>query len=558
MNINAQIDITEHVSADDIIQILLKNRGIINYEEFLHPVHPRDIRLATFFKNPSKHAHNWKKTLKILKSIKKNGEMIVVYTDYDADGITGGAILWKTLDALGFKAMPYVPDRKKEGYGFSKEGVESIKKMYDPALIISVDHGIVADEYITYAKELGIQVIVTDHHQKKKTIPRDALAIFHIQELSGSGVAYFFAKELAQELDEEKKVLRFFDDDFLALASIGTVADLIPLVGSARSITQYGLESFKKIEQIGLKELLKEAGIIDKNITTYDIGFLIAPRINAFGRLTHGIDALRLLCTNSYEKARGLARQANQTNTQRQNLVQKGLEEAEKTAKTSSKIIILHNDDWEEGIIGLIAGKISNKYYKPAIVISGTNGVARGSARSIPGFNITDFLRKLERYFIDVGGHKAAAGFSIHKKNILPFKKAAEKLADREISEKMLVKVLHADIRTPLSNITIRLAREIERLEPFGVGNEAPVFCSEALVQNIEHMGKNKEHVRLLARWDDMTYSCVYFNGSDVLKKITKGEIIVMLYSAKIDRWRDKERLDLVVKYVEAANSSYV
>ncbi|MEK9169983.1 MAG: DHH family phosphoesterase, partial [Patescibacteria group bacterium] len=305
----------DKLTNDKIVNLILKSRNIKDLDQFLNPPSPLTRTLNDF----GPYKKSFEKVMKILKDIKEKNQMIVVYTDYDADGITGGAILWETLYLLGFKVMPYVPHRKLEGYGFSNIGIDNVKKQFDPALIISVDHGITKVEEIKYAAKLGIKIIVTDHHLKGDKIP-NAEAVFHIPALSGSGVAYFFAKEIFDALKtpavEERSgktagvnssLANNFTTDYLALASIGTIADLVPLTGPSRSLVKYGLETFPKIKRFGIKHILKQAGIQDKKITPYEVGFMIAPRINAIGRLEHAIDALRLLCTNDEKKAYDLA-----------------------------------------------------------------------------------------------------------------------------------------------------------------------------------------------------------------------------------------------------------
>lgn len=279
---------------------------------------------------------------------------IVVYTDYDADGITGGAILWETLHALGFKAFPYTPSRITEGYGFSTQGLDAVKEKYDPALIISVDHGITADSMVQYALEkLGIPIIVTDHHHRQEEkVPKLAKAIFHIPALSGSGVAYYVGKEIMQyqisntQFSISKNINsnslelgirnleHAFGHDYVGIAAIGTIADLVPLQGPSRSIAYHGLKNLTSTQRPGLVALKKVSDHIGKTVTTYEVGFLLAPRINASGRLEDALDALRLLCTKDGMKARSLAEKLNALNIQRQNMVKDAVEEALKIVES--------------------------------------------------------------------------------------------------------------------------------------------------------------------------------------------------------------------------------
>lgn len=552
-----QIKKNQTITSKDIINILLKNRKIKDIKEFLNPQTPLNISLSDF-----KLKAEFKKASKILKKIKKNNEMIVVYTDYDADGITGGAILWETLYLLGFKVMPYIPHRKHEGYGFSKKGIDNIKKEFNPKLIITVDHGISSDEKIKYAKKLGISVIITDHHIKPKKLPKNAECIFHISELSGAGVAYFFAKEIYQEFKKNSKsnsnklkILGLnFKYDYLSLSAIGIVADLIPLIGKSRSIVKYGTHAFKNVKRCGIKHIIDEAGI-KNNISTYEIGFIIAPRINAVGRLGHAMDALRLLCTTDNKKAHQLAYQIGKTNIERQKLVEKALKTAKKQAekiKKLNKIIILKNNSWHEGIIGLIASKIMQEYYRPVIIMTESNGFLKGSARSISSFDITGFLKSMKKLLVDVGGHKQAAGFTIKKASVQEFIKKAVTKANRLISKKDLDKSITADIKIPLSKITLSLTKSLEILKPFGIANPKPLFYSKAQILDVKIIGKNRNHIKIIAKDPDIKsypIELLLFNSIDKFNELTRGEIINVVYNIEINRWNGKETTSFIIKF---------
>ena len=553
-----EIKPTAKIKIEEIIEILLKNRQIKDKDEFLNPTHPSKIKLLDFgFKR------EFKKTVKLLEKIKKLNQMIIVYTDYDADGITGGAILWETLHLLGFKTMPYVPHRKKEGYGFSIKGIDNVKKQFNPALIISVDHGITAKEKIKYAKKIGIPIIVTDHHLKPEKLPIDAEAILHIPELSGSGVAYFFAKEIFSHFKHQTSNLQLltsnFQSDYLSLASIGTIADMVSLIGPSRSIAKYGLEAFPTVKRAGIRHILQQAGIQGRKITPYEVGFIIAPRINAVGRLEHAIDALRLLCTTKEDKAFLLASRVGDKNRERQDLVIKAVEEAKSLVKhqTSNfkhfpKIIILENKHWHEGIIGLIASKIAEEYFRPTIVLTESDGFLKGSARSIPSFHITNFLRDLKKYLVDVGGHKGAAGFTMEKNKYNLFCSAVVKLVHPLLTEKDLERTIEADMKIPISKLNLSVAHELEKLQPFGIGNPRPTFYSNVEILDSRTFGKTNTHLKLIirdipARLPTTSYSLpiefISFNSADKFSSLTKGERINVIYSIEIDRWGGSEKL---------------
>lgn len=566
----------DEITAKKILETILKNRQIKNINEFLNPTSPLKISILDFDKS---FKDQIKKVILILDEIKKNNQIIVVYTDYDADGITGGAIVWETFHLLGFKVMPYVPDRKKEGYGFSITGIDNVIKEFNPALIISVDHGITKIKEVEYAKNKGIKIIITDHHLKKETIPL-ADAVFHIPALSGSGVGYFFAKEIFNyfkfQTTHYSLLTTYFSNDYLALASIGTIADLVPLIGPSRSIVKFGLETFPKIKRFGIKNILKQAGIEEKKITSYEVGFIIAPRINAVGRLKNAIDALRLLCTTNNKKAYELAHQIGNLNQERQDLVSRSVEEAKKMLinryfkKTDSikiekallnqkqiktaipKLIVLSSNHWHEGIIGLIASKIAEEFYRPTIVMTKTDGHYKGSARSIPSFHITEFLRSLKEYLIDVGGHAQAAGFTVEADKCNNFVTAVQKLSSQMIRDKDLEKVILVDIKIPISKISLEMVKELEKLEPFGVGNSRPTFLSEAVLTDAKLFGKKNEHLKIFVSEPNnhQSLELIAFNKGEIFNTLSRGQKITIIYSLEIDRWNGKERLRGKINYL--------
>ncbi len=541
------VDQDEHLKPDELITLLLKSRKVENVKDFLTPPQPMTIKLSDFGKT---YAKSMKKVIALLKQIKKQGRTIVVYTDYDADGVTGGTVLWETLHLLGFKTMPYVPDRKKEGYGFSIIGIDAVKKKYDPALIISVDHGITAKDKVTYAKKLGIPIVITDHHLKPEKLPTDALAIFHIPALSGSGVAYVIAKEIYEHFGKNNTKLQHnFHHEYPALAAIGTIADLVPLVGPSRSIVYHGLEACAKTTRHGLIHIMRQAGIEGRKITPFEVGFIIAPRINAVGRLGSAINALQLLCTTDNLRAQTLAQSIGNTNRERQDMVKVAVEEAKDLVskmKKLPKLIILTSDKWHEGIIGLIASKIAEEYYRPTIIMTKSDGFSKGSARSIPSFHLTNFLRSLKKHLVDVGGHAAAAGFTIEQKKLSAFIKAAERKADILLKTKDLEKKLEADFSMPLSLVTMRLAQELEKLQPFGTGNPQPVFYSEAELIDAKIFGKKNEHLKFYVkdpRKNSFPLEIVAFGQAELFQSLSNGMKMKIAYSLMIDRWGGNERL---------------
>lgn len=544
------------VTNKEIINILLKNRGVTDVKDFLSPPSPLSYSLKSFGFNKE-----IPKVMKLLKKVRDEGKTVVVYTDYDADGITGGAILWETLFLLGFKVMPYVPHRKLEGYGFSIKGIDAVKEKYDPGLIISVDHGIAAVEQIAYARSIGIPVIVTDHHQKQERLPEAAESIFHIPVLSGSGVAYYFAKEVFEyfgssesEMTSNLRQLELnFKTDYLALASIGSIADLVPLVGATRSLVKEGLRVFPMVKRYGIRHICREAGIEGRVVTPYEIGFVIAPRINAVGRLEHAIDALRLLCTTNEGRAAELASSVGVTNTSRQDLVKQAVVEALEQVETLKvdgvlpKIIIIHSANWHEGIIGLIASNILEKYYRPVIVMTESDGQMKGSARSISAFHITNFFGSIKDSFISYGGHKAAAGFTLSRDTLESFKKMVVEKVETMLSDSDLERVIDVDLKIPVSSVNLYLAKDLEILNPFGIGNPQPTFVSDVAVSDAQLFGKTNDHLKLFVKNNTEPNShsleIIAFGKASLFNSLSRDQEVQLIYQLDINRWNGKESL---------------
>lgn len=517
----------------DIIAVLLKNRGLKTKKEindFLHPyspdlLNPLDVGIDN---GQLRKAIN-----KIKRAIEKK-ESVVVYADYDADGITAGAIMWETLHGLGARVMPYIPDRREEGYGLSVKGIDSVKKDYNPTLIITVDHGITAWEKVKYAQKLDIDVIVTDHHVKPKKLPR--CMIIHTTELSGAGVAWFVAKELTPDPD-------------LSLAAIGTIADMMPLVGPNRTITKYGLEAINKTSRVGLNALLADAGLTKGSVGTYEVSHMVAPRINAMGRIEHALDALRLLCTGRKEKAAVLAQTLGLKNRERQQLTtETTLHALSLVPKSRKKLIFVVHESYNQGVIGLVAGKLVEEYYLPAIVVSKGEVYSKASARSIAGFNIVEAIRTASDILVDVGGHPMAAGFTVETKNLGILQDRLEKLAAKELSEDKLTRVLRIDAEIPLSVVTEELWKKLRAFEPFGFGNPEPVFATKHVtVREARLVGAEGKHLKV--KIDGL--EAIAFNFGKLYGKLQPDASIDIAYTIALDTWNGNKRLQLKIKDIK-------
>lgn len=533
-----------------MIKMLLQNRGVEwkERESFFKPKDPHDITI----KDLKLSKVQIKKSIDRLKKAKKKKEKVIVFGDYDADGICATAILWEHLYAYGLDVLPYIPDRFTEGYGLNIESLEKIiQKDSGIKLIVTVDNGIVANDAVEFAKSKKIDVIITDHHQKGKKAPK-AHAIVHTDITSGSAVAWFIAQELVKEFPEIVKNLPFGDG--LEICAIGTVADQIKLLGVNRSIVKFGLTALRQTQRIGLLELFKEASVERNSIGTYSINFVIAPRINAMGRLKHAIDSLRLLCTRSESSAQELAHLLGKTNIERQKIVSEVVVHAKESAKGSeTQIIVIAHETYHEGVIGLAASKLVEEYYRPAIVVSTDGKMAKASARSISGFNIIEAIRSLDDVIDQGGGHPMAAGFSIETKRIDEFDRLINEYGKGLLTEEILTPSLKIDMELSFSNITYPLVKKISEFEPFGIGNPAPTFASYGLkVPSVRTVGKGNNHMKLKLESDGKVFDAIAFGLGDRIKEVDNVEKLDVIYNLEENYWNGDVNIQLKVKDIKA------
>ena len=555
-----------------IINLILTNRGIKSAKEkklFLTPPNPEKLTA----KNVEIDVKSLKQAIIRIKKAIKNKESIVVYADYDADGITGGAVMWETIHKLGGNVMPYIPHRVEEGYGLSVKGINSIIIKYKPKLIITVDHGITAREKVEYAKKKGIEVIITDHHVKPKKIPK--CLIVHTTNLSGSGVSYFLAKEIIKSYkiipERSRRVIDI--DELLVLATIGTIADLVPLTSSNRSIVKMGLEKLNQTKRVGLLALIKDSGLEVGTINTYSVSHILAPRLNAMGRLVHGLDALRLLCTKNSEAAQKLAKKLGLTNRERQQLTIDTFEHVKQLLpKTLKKLIFVTHETYNQGVIGLVAGKLTESFYRPAIVVSKSDVYSKASARSINGLNIIETIRQCSELLVDAGGHPMAAGFTVETAKITLLQKKLEELVEQKLPDEKLQRLLKIDLEIPLSFINLKLWQNIQQLAPFGMGNWEPVFMTKNIkVLDSRLIGRDKQHLKLLLQSNNVparqelllqanaggtmkqfnnsiSFEAIGFNMGEYYSQLKPDKSIDVAYSIDLNEWNGSKKLQLKLK----------
>lgn len=532
---------------DQIISTLYLSRGLTSDDQvhqFIYPASP--LKLTPADVGLSQKSIN--NTVNRIHQAVKSSTPIIIYGDYDADGITATAILWETLHKLGATATPFIPSREEHGYGLSLAGIkDALKnlKSTSPPLFITVDNGVVAHQAAAHLQQLGIDLIITDHHQLPDTIPY-CIELVHSTAISGAGVAWMLSKALDPEQAK----------DTLDLVTIGTIADMLPLTGPNRRLAVHGLKALRHTKRVGLYAIYEEAGIDDtEDFNAYHVNYIIAPRLNAMGRLSHALDSLRLLCTTDYSRAQSLARLLSSTNTTRQSLTIEYLDLAHGLITDQSvPVFILDHENFHEGVIGLVAGKLTETFYRPSIVISRSAKVSKGSARSIPEVNIIDAIRKHQQLLINAGGHPMAAGFSIETQHIKAFKQALTKTISMVIDAKSLTPTLHIDAQIHLDNITQELFSRLEAFKPFGTDNPEPIFCSRGVrVVDAKALGKNFAHLRLkLQSQSGNYYSAIGFNlaQTDVAKSILDSQtnFVDLAYHITENVWNGHRSLQLKLK----------
>ncbi|MBI2029655.1 single-stranded-DNA-specific exonuclease RecJ [Candidatus Gottesmanbacteria bacterium] len=535
----------------EIENVLLNNRGIKtkkSKELFFNPPHPLSFSLKSLGFDVK---FVRKAVQRILKSI-KDKEKIVVFGDYDADGINGTAILWETLYSLTNQAMPYLPHRVNEGYGLSQKGIENVIKQYNPKLLITVDNGVTAKDAVEFAKNKGIDVIITDHHIIPKAKPKP-FSLVHTIKLSGSGVAWYLAREILEANKKDNENL----EEKLGLCAMGTIADILPLEGVNRSIVSYGISKLRKPQRPGLKALYRESGILAEEIDTYHIGYIIAPRINASGRISHSMDSLRLLCTKSSAQASIFALNLGQTNLDRKKITQDMVIHADnvyqKSRGKNSKLIYVYHESYNQGVIGLVAGKLVEKYYRPSIVLSVGEEISKASARSINGFNIIENIRKTSHLLIDCGGHPMAAGFTIKTVNLEKFRKEFEKLVNLGISDKILKKSVFVDCELDLSDVNSQLFESIEKFKPFGAKNSEPKFASFKLKPVVVKLiGKDGNHLKLeMENAKGERRTGVAFGAGNFYSQINKDSLIDCVYTLSQNKWNNHTSIEMKIRDIK-------
>ena len=521
-----------------VINQILKNRGITDIKGFVN--FPTVSEYFSKLPQELKDGFNQAKEI-VLKSIKEN-RTIVIYGDYDVDGICSTAILYNTIkDGLGYSNLTYfIPNRFEHGYGLSAKAIDTLisEHKLTNALFITLDTGITAQEEVKKLKDLGHSVDIVDHHQKPDILP-GADCIVWYDVVVATTLSWLLSKHLGSK-----------DSQYISLAALATVTDVQPLLGFNRTIVKAGLDVMNSNPLPGIKELMKISGRKDSVITTYDLGWVLGPRLNASGRMVDASDSLSLFIEKDPEKITESAQKLNSLNEDRQDKTTSMYEIASIDGNSEiPKIIISSSSDYHEGIIGLVAARLAQKYYRPSIVVSLSDGFGKGSVRSIKGFDVTAFLRKFEELFINLGGHPMAAGFSIEESKLGDLQKRINENINSSLPDELLIPELQIDLKIPASVVDINFFNELEKMKPFGMGNEEPAFLSENFgVAEVNSIGKENQHVRFKLYSEGKYYKAIYFDSSEKTKDIKFGDKVDVVYTLKKNEYNGSVYLDLIVK----------
>ena len=529
-----------------LIDILLK-RGISDIEA-----------IKTFLYGSAEPFHdpfllkNMKPAVERIWKAIMDKEKITVYGDYDVDGITASSLLYLFLQSVGASVSAYIPIRKNEGYGLNLEAIEAIYNS-GTRLIITVDCGISGVAEVASMPN-DMDIIITDHHTPPEVLPAAYAVInphqvgcgYPFKNLAGVGVAF----KLCQALYKEKHNDAALWSEMLEFVAMGTVADIVPLIGENREIVKKGLAKMSETSSLGLRELMKICGCVDKTITAETVGFALAPRMNAAGRLEHAMSAVELLVTDDQDKATEIAIKLNNENIERQEISAQIFKEAEEMLKDQNDIsqaIVLAKEGWHAGVIGIVASRLVDKYHLPTILISIDGEVAKGSCRSIPPLNLYDTLADCSDLLLQFGGHRQAAGLTLSTTNINSFREHFVHEVSQRLSPEDFEPKIAADVVVPPGcSLTLKLVKELSMLEPYGASNPLPVFAfKEAKLRSPAIMGAEKNHLRLIVDFGNESYKGIMWNQAQRITSIYNHSVATLAFSPKINTWNGMDSIDL-------------
>lgn len=549
----------EKTELNDIVDFLLERRGIAKKERFLNPS-LEDI--------PSYESlYDATTAAKKIVDCAKEGKKIVIHGDFDADGISSVSLLWEFLfkelpSYIGkdVDVVPYIPSRVDQGYGLTSSSLDDLLNL-GAQLVISVDCGIRDKELIKgYRDKKGLDFVITDHHQPPEDIldgldytvvhPMYPGKEYEYQSVCGAFVTFLLVQAIKGEVGVDSTINE--DTKGLDLVAMATVTDIMPLVGCNRAVVTFGIKQIQKGGRTGLSELVKISGVELSELDCYHLGYILGPRINAAGRIGSPLDAVKMLVSEKVDVCKNIANILNETNFQRQYMTQSSIEEAEQIIgeNNNQKLLFVVGDDWHEGIVGLVAGKLNEKYHRPILVGTRSKEGIRGSARSIEGFNITDALSRCSEYLDRYGGHEQAAGFTVKPDMEKKFSECIHKIAEEEISPGLLKKNIEVDLLLSTQDISTELVETLEKLKPYGNGNRKPLIAmTELVVFKKQVMGKLGNHMKLVCKGEGIDLiTLVLFNCSEDIEEISVDSCIDVVGSVGINSWNGNVDVQFLVK----------
>ena len=547
-DVHIQNTFSKELGISKILAQILLNRAINNIEEaqeFIN-VTPKHLLDPYLFSD-------MQKAVSIIKGALRNKEKVMIFGDYDVDGITALTLLKNTLTKAGLNTEHYLPHRITEGYGLSKNIVH-IAKQKNIKVLITVDCGITNHKEIEELRKHNIDVIITDHHEPQtETLPPATSIInpkvkgsnYKYRDLAGVGVAYKLCQAISGSLQLED----------LDLVSLGTIADSVPLTGENRIIAKEGLVRLSQTKREGLRVLIENAGIQDKKFTSTFVSFILGPRLNASGRMDSAESSLNLLMSETRDEANKFAKILEEHNRARQKVEGKILEEAEDLINREinfkdHKIIVIAKEGWHHGVLGIVASKLADRFYRPAIVISVSDDLCKGSARSIKNFHLFDALLDCKEFLNTFGGHAHAAGLVIARENIEDFKQNINRLAHERLSLEDLIPSLDIDMELNLSDLNEEIILDLEKLEPFGMGNPEPLFYTRNLKLKGEPQVLGRETLKFWVSDGNVTFQAIGFGMSGLRNSFTQANYFDLIYNPRIDNWRGNSAILLEAKDV--------
>ncbi|MBU0561876.1 MAG: single-stranded-DNA-specific exonuclease RecJ [Bacteroidetes bacterium] len=523
--------LSDSLNISVILAKLLIQRGVNNFFEAKTFFRPElDTLIDPYLMDGMEAASH-----RVIEAITCN-QKITVYGDYDVDGTCSASLMFLFLKEMGANAEVYIPKRLTEGYGISIESIDLLKKS-GTQLIISVDCGITAVEEVDHANLLGIDTIICDHHKPKEEIPRAYAVLdplkpgcdYPYKHLSGAGVAFKLIRAVADRIGQKGGVLKYLD-----LVALAGAADIVPLTGENRVLVHKGLELINNSPRPGILALIRSARKEPGELNAGQIVFTIAPRINAVGRLGDANRAVELFCTEDYEHAQSLARVLEGENSERRKIDEVTFSHAIQIVEESVDFknelgIVLHYENWHPGVIGIVASRLVEKYYRPSVMLTTIDGIAKGSARSISGFNIYDALQHCDDLLIQFGGHEAAAGVAIQLDNVDEFRRRFNAILNERLTQDDIVPEIKIDSAIHLSEISPKFIRILDQFAPFGPGNMRPIFLAEnvSLIAPPRIVGSNHLIVILRQNGNDKIFDAIGFNLGEYANMIDKNKNLV-------------------------------